>query len=120
MRNTCALREGFCDDELSFFWDATGPGSLQFHACLLWSTYYGSPVWFSSGVWEEVTLSGVKSHREKDMGGTAMSRVNKVVIKHTEPREAHQKKSSIEPVGTGEPQQKGDVSSEPWKTGGVV
>lgn len=41
---------------------------------------------------------------EKDRGGTAMSRVNKVVIKAAQSsREAHQKKSSIEPVGTGEP-----------------
>lgn len=44
---------GFCDDELSFFWDAgTGPGSLQFHGCLL-STYYGSPVCPILGVWKK-------------------------------------------------------------------
>lgn len=44
---------GICDDELSFFWDAgTGPGSLQFHGCLL-STYCGSPVCPTVGVWKK-------------------------------------------------------------------
>ena len=80
---------GICDDELSF-WDAgTGPGSLQFHSCLL-SPCYGSPVCSTLGVWKKLHSQESGLTGERDTGGTAMSRVNKVVIKAAQSsREAH-------------------------------